>query len=52
MSKFSIIKEFFEFVKVNKKWLVISMISFLILVGILIAVTQGSALAPFIYNLF
>jgi len=52
MSKFSIISEFLEFLKVRKKWWLVPIIIFLILLGALIILTEGSALAPFIYALF
>ena len=52
MSKLSIIAEFWEFLKVSKKWWLIPIIVFLILLGALIVFTEGSALAPFIYALF
>ncbi|MFH1784105.1 MAG: DUF5989 family protein [bacterium] len=52
MSKLSVIKEFLEFLKVRKKWWLIPVVVFLILLGALIFLTQGSAIAPFIYTLF
>ena len=52
MNKLSIIKEFWEFLKVRKKWWLAPIILFLILLGALIIFTEGSALAPFIYTLF
>ena len=52
MSKFSIILEFLEFLRVRKKWWLVPIIIFLMLLGALIILTEGSALAPFIYTLF
>ena len=52
MSKLSIISEFWEFLKVRKKWWSVPIIIFLILLGALIILSEGSALAPFIYALF
>jgi hypothetical protein len=52
MSKISIIKEFWSFLRVRKKWWLAPIIFFLLLLGALIIFTQGSALAPFIYALF
>ncbi len=52
MSKVSIIKELWEFLKVRKKWWLLPIVIFLILLGGLIILTQGSALAPFIYAIF
>lgn len=52
MSKLSIIKELWEFLKVRKKWWLMPIVIFLVLLGGLIILTQGSAIAPFIYALF
>jgi len=41
-----------DFLKVRKKWWLIPIIVFSLLVSLLIAVTNGSALSPFIYALF
>jgi len=52
MSKLSIIREFWNFLKVRKKWWLAPIIIFLILLGALIVLTEGSAIAPLIYTLF
>ena len=52
MSKISIISELWDFLKVRKKWWLAPILIFLILLGGLIILTQGSALAPFIYAIF
>jgi hypothetical protein len=52
MSKWSIIKEFWGFVKERKKWWLIPIVSVLALLGALIVFSEGSAIAPFIYVLF
>ncbi|MGQ9798350.1 MAG: DUF5989 family protein [Ignavibacterium sp.] len=52
MSKISILSELWEFLKVRKKWWLLPIIVFLVLLGALIVITQGSALAPFIYAIF
>jgi hypothetical protein len=52
MSKLSIVKEFWEFLKVRKKWWLAPIVIFLLLMGALIILTEGSAVAPFIYVLF
>lgn len=52
MSKLSIAKEFWEFMKDRKKWWLAPIIVFLVLLGALIILTEGSAVAPFIYVLF
>ncbi|MCH8904490.1 MAG: hypothetical protein IIA45_11310 [Bacteroidetes bacterium] len=52
MSKLAIFKEFWDFLRVRKKWWLIPIIVFLVLLGALIFLTEGSAVAPFIYTLF
>jgi len=52
MSKISIIKEFWEFIKIRKKWWLTPILVMLLLLGALIVLTEGSAIAPFIYTLF
>jgi len=52
MSKLSIIAEFWDFLKVRKKWWLAPIVLFLVLLGALIIFTEGSAVAPFIYTLF
>lgn len=52
MSRLSIISEFGEFLRVRKKWWLVPIIIFLLLLGVLIVLTEGSTLAPFIYTLF
>tara|TARA_B110000444_G_C18841608_1_gene599322 strand:- start:274 stop:426 length:153 start_codon:yes stop_codon:yes gene_type:complete len=46
------IKEFYEFLKVRKKYWLLPIIIILALFGVLIFLTQGSALSPFIYTIF
>ena len=45
-------KEFVDFLKVRKKYWLIPIFIVLILFGGLIILSQGSAVAPFIYTLF
>jgi len=52
MNKLSIIAELWEFLKIRKKWWLAPVIIFLFLFGFLIFITEGSALAPFIYTIF
>jgi uncharacterized membrane protein YjdF len=52
MSKLRVIGEFWEFTRNNKKYWLAPILIVLLLVGLLLVVTQGSALAPFIYTLF
>ena len=50
--KASILKEVFEFLIKRKKFWLIPIIVILLLVGFFIILTEGSAIAPFIYTLF
>ena len=52
VSKLSILKELWSFLRVRKKWWLTPIIVVLVLLGFLIVFSQGSALAPFIYTLF
>jgi len=46
------LKEFCEFLKVRKKYWLVPIIIVLVLFGGLIILSQGSAIAPFIYTIF
>ena len=46
------LKEFLEFLKVRKKYWLMPIIIVLVLFGGLIILSQGSAVAPFIYTIF
>jgi len=52
MSKFSSMLEIWDFLKERKKWWLGPIILALVILGILIVLTEGSAIAPFIYTLF
>lgn len=52
MGKLSIIGEFWDFLKVRKKWWLAPIVLVLLLLGALIVLTEGSAVAPFIYTIF
>jgi hypothetical protein len=52
MGKMDILKEFWDFIKVRKKYWLLPIIIMLVLLGALIFFTEGSAVAPFIYTLF
>jgi Family of unknown function (DUF5989) len=51
-SRLSILAELWAFMKVRKKWWLGPILIVLLLLSLLIVLTQGSALAPFIYTLF
>jgi len=52
MSKLSIIGEFRGFMRVRRKWWLGPIVLVMLMLSLLIVLTQGSALAPFIYTLF
>ncbi|HEU4565447.1 MAG TPA: DUF5989 family protein [Gemmatimonadaceae bacterium] len=52
MAKPSLARELWAFMRVRKKWWLLPLIVVMLLVGALIALAQGSALAPFIYTIF
>lgn len=52
MGKAHILREFWQFLKVRKKLWLAPIVVVLVLLSLLIVLTQGSALAPFIYALF
>ena len=52
MSKLKIIGEFWRFLRVRKKYWLIPIVAVLLMLSLIIVLTQGSALAPFIYALF
>jgi hypothetical protein len=52
MSKLSIAAEFWQFLRVRKKYWLAPIVLMLLLLGAVIILTEGSALAPFIYALF
>jgi len=48
----SFLKEFWEFLKVRKKYWLFPILLVLLIFGGLIILSQGSAIAPFIYTIF
>ncbi|MGA9364419.1 MAG: DUF5989 family protein [Bacteroidota bacterium] len=52
ISKLSIFGELWAFMRIRKKWWLGPLIIFLVVLGLFIVLTEGSALAPFIYTLF
>ena len=47
-----LVGEFWQFLKVRKKWWLLPIVVLMVLVGALLVFAQGSALAPFIYTIF
>lgn len=52
MAKQSLVKEFWEFLQIRKRYWLLPILLTLALFGTLIVFTEGSAVAPFIYALF
>lgn len=52
MNRVAIIREFFEFLREQKKWWIAPILVFLVLFGVLVIFASSSTLAPFIYSLF
>ncbi len=52
MARPSLLRELWAFMRVRKKWWLLPIVVMMLLVGLLIAFAQGSALAPFIYTIF
>lgn len=48
----SLVRECWDFLRVRKKWWLGPILMMLVLLSVLIFLTQGSALAPFIYTIF
>ena len=46
------LKEFVEFLKVRKKYWLLPILLVLVLFGGIIILSQGTAIAPFIYTIF
>ena len=48
----SLLKELFAYMGARKKWWLFPVIMILLIVGGLLVLAQGSAIAPFIYTVF
>lgn len=48
----SVVLDLWMFLRERKKWWLLPMIVVLLLIGFLIVMTSGTAVAPFIYTLF
>jgi hypothetical protein len=49
---FDLIVDLYQFMRIRKKFWLAPIMMVLLLLGALIVLTQGSAIAPFIYTLF
>ncbi len=52
MAKQSLVKEFFLFIKEEKKWWLIPLVIVFLIVGAFLVFASSSPLAPFLYPLF
>ncbi|MBN1542996.1 hypothetical protein JW992_12690 [candidate division KSB1 bacterium] len=52
MSKLEIVKEFYDFLRIRKKWWLVPILFILLLMAVMIVFTESSAIAPLIYTLF
>ena len=52
MSKSRVFAELWQFMRENKKYWLAPIVIVLLLVGVLLVVAKGSAVAPFIYTIF
>lgn len=52
MSKISILKELWDFMKFRKKYWLAPIVTILLLLGMFIIFAEGSAVAPLLYTLF
>lgn len=52
MANQSLLTEFWEFFRVRKRYWLLPIVIMLVLLGLLMVFTEGSAVAPFIYALF
>jgi len=52
MSKVQVFNELWQFIRENKKYWLAPIVITLVLVGVMLVLAKGSAIAPFIYTLF
>ena len=52
MARHGLMRELWAFARARKKWWLLPIVILLIVVGLLMVLAQGSALAPFIYAIF
>ena len=52
MSKIRVLREFWDFLRQQKKYWLAPIVVVLVLLGLLLIFAQTSAVAPFIYTLF
>jgi hypothetical protein len=52
VARASLVGQIWGYVKAEKKWWLLPIIVMLLIVGSVLVLAQGSALAPFIYSIF
>ncbi len=52
MRRNNLVTQLWAFMRVRKKWWLLPMLVVMLVLGALIVLTQGSALAPLIYTIF
>jgi len=52
MGHLSILRELWDFLRMRKKMWLLPVVIILLVLGLVVVLTSGSALAPFIYALF
>jgi hypothetical protein len=52
MARMRILIDYIAFLKARRKWWILPIALVLIVLGLLMVLTEGSSLAPFIYALF
>lgn len=52
MSKVSILMEFWDFLRVRKRYWLAPIVIIFVMLSLLVVFTESSAVAPFIYTLF
>lgn len=50
--KFAIAREFWGFLRERKKWWLGPIMFILLLLGLVLVLSEGSVIAPFVYSLF
>ncbi len=52
MPRLSVLSEFWYFLRTRKKWWITPIVLTLLFLAALVVLTEGTAVAPFIYTLF
>lgn len=48
----SVVRELWAFMRARKKYWLIPLVGMMLILGLMLALAKGSAIAPFIYTLF